>query len=156
MMLHFHKPFISKHINIVSGKFHDQQFLVLNKTQKLKQRKVSKASLQHAYGIYEQTIQGSAFHKQVKVGRLVFTCMSEVQRVRLSRRSCMIKVLSLYDSSPRVSNSAIASSNAYSNPNINTHKSCNGLQTNIMIDQEVFFTCLARLQARSGELRISQ
>lgn len=40
------------------------------------------------------------------------TCMSEVHRVRLSRRSCMIKVLSLYDSSPRVSNSAIASSKA--------------------------------------------
>ena len=37
---------------------------------------------------------------------------SEVQRVRLSLRSCMIKVLSLYDSSLRVSNSAIASSKA--------------------------------------------
>jgi hypothetical protein len=40
------------------------------------------------------------------------TCMSEVQSVRLSLSSCMISVLSLYDSSPRVSSSAIASSNA--------------------------------------------
>ncbi|PWA50212.1 Protein kinase, ATP binding site-containing protein [Artemisia annua] len=37
---------------------------------------------------------------------------SEVQRVRLSLNSCMIKVLSLYDSSLKVSNSAIASSKA--------------------------------------------
>nr|GMC48269.1 Protein kinase, ATP binding site-containing protein [Ipomoea batatas]GME01014.1 Protein kinase, ATP binding site-containing protein [Ipomoea batatas] len=55
------------------------------------------------------------------------SCTSDVQRVRLSRRSCMIKVLSLYDSSPRVSNSAIASSKA----------------------------CSTGLQARSGEFRIS-
>lgn len=41
------------------------------------------------------------------------TCMSEVHNVRLSLRSCMIKVLSLYDSSPRVSNSAMASSKAW-------------------------------------------
>lgn len=40
------------------------------------------------------------------------TCISEVQRVRLSLRSCIIRVLSLYDSSPKVSNSAIASSKA--------------------------------------------
>jgi hypothetical protein len=45
--------------------------------------------------------------------RVVNTALSEVQRVKLSRRSCMIKVLSLYDSSPRESSSAIASSNAY-------------------------------------------
>ena len=38
--------------------------------------------------------------------------MSEVQRVRLSLRSCMIKVLSLYDSSFRESSSEIASSKA--------------------------------------------
>lgn len=38
--------------------------------------------------------------------------MSEVQRVRLSRKSCIMSVLSLYDSSPRVSSSAIASSKA--------------------------------------------
>jgi hypothetical protein len=41
------------------------------------------------------------------------TCMSEVQSVRLSRSSCMIRVLSLYDSSPRVSSSAMASSKAF-------------------------------------------
>lgn len=41
------------------------------------------------------------------------TCISEVHRVRLSRRSCIIKVLSLYDSSPKVSNSAMASSKAW-------------------------------------------
>lgn len=51
----------------------------------------------------------------------------EVQRVRLSRRSCMIRVLSRYDSSDRESSSAIASSKA----------------------------CLARWHARSGEFRIS-
>jgi len=34
--------------------------------------------------------------KQRTVSFRSFTCMSEVQRVRLSRRSCMIKVLSLY------------------------------------------------------------
>ena len=39
-------------------------------------------------------------------------CMSEVQRVRLSRSSCMMSVLSLYDSSPSVSSSAMASSKA--------------------------------------------
>lgn len=55
------------------------------------------------------------------------SCISEVQRVRLSRRSCMMRVESLYDSSERVSSSAMASSKA----------------------------CLARWQARSGELRIS-
>merc|ERR1719321_1694425 len=55
------------------------------------------------------------------------SCMSEVQSVRLSRSSCMINVLSLYESSPRVSSSAMESSKA----------------------------CLARWQARSGELRIS-
>lgn len=38
--------------------------------------------------------------------------MSEVQSVKLSRSSCMMRVLSLYDSSPSVSSSAIASSNA--------------------------------------------
>jgi len=38
--------------------------------------------------------------------------MSEVHNVRLSLRSCIINVLSLYDSSLRVSNSEIASSNA--------------------------------------------
>lgn len=42
------------------------------------------------------------------------TCMSDVHKVRLSRSSCMMRVLSLYDSSPRVSNSAIASSKACS------------------------------------------
>jgi len=51
----------------------------------------------------------------------------EVQRVRLSRSSCMMRVLSRYDSSERESSSAMASSNA----------------------------CLARWQARSGEFRIS-
>lgn len=51
----------------------------------------------------------------------------EVQRVRLSRRSCMIRVLSRYDSSDRESSSAMASSNA----------------------------CLARWHARSGEFKIS-
>lgn len=40
------------------------------------------------------------------------TCMSEVQRVKLSRRSCMMSVESLYDSSPSVSSSAMASSKA--------------------------------------------
>jgi hypothetical protein len=40
------------------------------------------------------------------------TVMSEVHKVRLSRRSCMINVLSLYDSSPNVSSSDIASSKA--------------------------------------------
>lgn len=40
------------------------------------------------------------------------TCISEVQRVRLSRRSCIIRVLSLYESSPSVSSSAMASSKA--------------------------------------------
>uniref|UniRef100_A0A2P2QWH6 14-3-3 protein n=1 Tax=Rhizophora mucronata TaxID=61149 RepID=A0A2P2QWH6_RHIMU len=55
------------------------------------------------------------------------TGLSEVQSVRLSRRSCMINVLSLYDSSPNVSSSEMASSKA----------------------------CFARLHARSGELRIS-
>jgi hypothetical protein len=43
----------------------------------------------------------------------IVTCMSEVQRVRLSRKSCMMSVLSLYDSSPRVSSSAMASSKAF-------------------------------------------
>lgn len=38
--------------------------------------------------------------------------MSEVHRVRLSLRSCIINVLSLYDSSFKVSNSDIASSKA--------------------------------------------
>ena len=52
---------------------------------------------------------------------------SDVQSVRLSRRSCMMSVESLYDSSESVSSSAIASSKA----------------------------CLAMWQARSGELRIS-
>ena len=56
-----------------------------------------------------------------------WSCMSDVQSVRLSRSSCMMSVLSLYDSSPSVSSSAIASSNA----------------------------CFARWHARSGELRIS-
>jgi len=51
----------------------------------------------------------------------------DVQRVRLSRRSCMIKVESRYDSSDSESSSAMASSKA----------------------------CLARWQARSGEFRIS-
>ena len=37
---------------------------------------------------------------------------SEVQRVKLSLSNCMIKVLSLYDSSFKVSNSAMASSKA--------------------------------------------
>ena len=58
---------------------------------------------------------------------LTSSCMSEVQSVRLSRSSCMISVLSLYDSSPKVSSSAMASSNA----------------------------CLASVQARSGEFKIS-
>ena len=40
------------------------------------------------------------------------TVISEVHRVKLSRRSCMINVLSLYDSSPNVSSSEIASSKA--------------------------------------------
>lgn len=40
------------------------------------------------------------------------TAISDVHKVRLSRRSCMIRVLSLYESSPNVSNSAIASSKA--------------------------------------------
>jgi hypothetical protein len=43
----------------------------------------------------------------------VFTCMSEVHKVRLSRRSCMMTVLSLYDSSLRLSSSEIASSKAW-------------------------------------------
>lgn len=51
----------------------------------------------------------------------------EVQSVRLSRSSCMINVLSRYDSSERESSSAIASSNA----------------------------CFARWHARSGEFKIS-
>ena len=51
----------------------------------------------------------------------------EVQRVRLSRSSCMMSVLSQQDSPERESSSAIASSRA----------------------------CLARWQARSGEFRIS-
>lgn len=38
--------------------------------------------------------------------------ISEVHRVKLSRSSCIIKVLSLYDSSPNVSSSEIASSKA--------------------------------------------
>lgn len=38
--------------------------------------------------------------------------MSEVHKVRLSLRSCIINVLSLYDSSLRVSSSEIASSKA--------------------------------------------
>lgn len=54
-----------------------------------------------------------------------FSCMSEVQRVRLSRRSCIMSVESLYDSSLSVSSSAMASSNA----------------------------CLARWQARSAAKR---
>jgi hypothetical protein len=49
----------------------------------------------------------------VKHEIMLLTCMSEVQRVKLSLNSCMIRVLSLYDSSPRVSSSAIASSKAY-------------------------------------------
>lgn len=40
------------------------------------------------------------------------TVISDVHKVRLSRRSCMINVLSLYDSSPNVSSSEIASSKA--------------------------------------------
>ena len=40
------------------------------------------------------------------------TCMSDVHSVRLSRKSCMMSVLSLYDSSPSVSSSAMASSKA--------------------------------------------
>ena len=51
----------------------------------------------------------------------------EVHSVRLSRRSCMMSVLSRYDSSDNESSSAMASSKA----------------------------CFARWQARSGELRIS-
>lgn len=46
------------------------------------------------------------------VRKFIYTAMSEVQRVKLSRRSCMINVLSLYDSSPNVSSSEIASSKA--------------------------------------------
>lgn len=38
--------------------------------------------------------------------------MSDVHKVKLSRRSCIINVLSLYDSSPNVSSSEIASSKA--------------------------------------------
>jgi hypothetical protein len=38
---------------------------------------------------------------------------SDVQRVKLSLSNCIISVLSLYDSSDRVSNSAMASSKAY-------------------------------------------
>lgn len=54
-------------------------------------------------------------------------CISDVHNVRLSRNNCIISVESLYESSLKVSNSAMASSKA----------------------------CLARWQARSGELRIS-
>lgn len=54
-------------------------------------------------------------------------CMSQVQSVKLSLRSCMINVLSLYLSSSRVSILIMASSNAV----------------------------LANRHARSGELRIS-
>jgi hypothetical protein len=82
----------------------------------------------------------------------VFTCMSEVHKVRLSRRSCMMRVLSLYDSSPRLSSSEIASSKAWD-------------QSPQIIKQHVIpqitrrmgrrGTCLASEQARSGELRIS-
>lgn len=39
-------------------------------------------------------------------------CVSEVHSVRLSLSNCIISVLSLYESSLRVSSSAIASSNA--------------------------------------------
>merc|ERR1712071_560347 len=54
-------------------------------------------------------------------------CMSEVHNVRLSLSSCMMSVESLYDSSERVSNSAMAPSKA----------------------------AFANRHARSGELRIS-
>ena len=49
----------------------------------------------------------------VKKEESLITCMSEVHKVRLSRSSCMIKVLSLYESSPSVSSSEMASSKAY-------------------------------------------
>lgn len=60
------------------------------------------------------------------------TVRSDVQRVKLSLRSCMIRVLSLYDSSPRLSNSEIASSNACKDqPIIINYKSSNGTQCTI-------------------------
>lgn len=55
------------------------------------------------YGIYSD---------QLALERERETVISEVHRVKLSRRSCMINVLSLYDSSPNVSSSEIASSKA--------------------------------------------
>ena len=84
-------------------------------------------------------------------------CMSEVHSVRLSRRSCMMRVLSLYDSSPSVSSSAIASS-----------KACvKSAQLKVCLRLSAVWpgeprqarkgepTCLAKWQARSGEFRIS-
>lgn len=55
---------------------------------------------------------GGGGRGRVEEGRAM-TCTSEVQRVRLSRSSCIMRVLSLYDSSPSVSSSAMASSNAF-------------------------------------------
>lgn len=49
------------------------------------------------------------------------TCISDVHNVKLSLNNCMIRVLSLYDSSPRVSSSAIASSNACSISMLSQH-----------------------------------
>ena len=48
----------------------------------------------------------------VAAGSSFVTSISEVQRVKLSRSNCMMSVESLYDSSDKVSNSAIASSKA--------------------------------------------
>ncbi len=42
----------------------------------------------------------------------LLSCISDVQRVRLSLNSCMMRALSLYESSPKVSRSEMASSNA--------------------------------------------
>lgn len=58
-------------------------------------------------------------YKKYRIGQ---TCISEVQRVRLSLSNCMMRVLSLYDSSPNVSSSAMASSKAYTGDESNKNK----------------------------------
>merc|ERR1719442_200226 len=46
--------------------------------------------------------------KPAERGRALYSSFSDVQSVKLSRRSCMMSVESLEDSSSRVSSSAIA------------------------------------------------
>jgi len=53
--------------------------------------------------------------------------------VRLSRNSCMIRVLSLYESSFSESSSAIASSNAYTMTTINNHTVHTVLEAKVVI-----------------------